>query len=300
MSDRADFGDQAAATPLEKVHLEALLPAISAHSPWLANWLSEGEQRRLSVIFHVLTSPYVVPALNDAARWLDAIQQWSAESDTPPYSQLARRVGNDYRDGLEGMLTHRLPLVLDACRDLMEVTVLVRDFRREPQRLTKWMKTQEDERPRDFGFTKLAKKHSASEEGNRFMTADLDDFVEEYAAHSRTLHPAMWLTDETELTRESQAPRDHYLWAASMTYEIVKHTMAANLQLVLWLADRETPADPRTDDRDFDLPGDGIDLFFDHHEAFLESSGWSELADRAPRYSPRRKSDERTGPPGAA
>ena len=254
VTDQAEPGeaneDELELEPISPEEVRNLLPI----PPTVRAALERQDQQRATALFWI-AGPMMAPAmpaleslLLDAERMVTLAE----ELGETPQLELAQRVYNDVLDAIDGMLLARDARVLESCRDLMELTVLFRDFEKQPARFVKWQKVPEGERMRAFGFEKLLRKYP--DEPVPYLGPDLDALSIEYTLHSRTLHPAMYLGPRQNLSRSIPEDQlDAVLFYSGMVTEIVRHGTAAVAVLLVFLLTTQDGSDP---DREYDIEFD--------------------------------------------
>ncbi len=201
-------------------------------------------------------------------RIIAATEQWVDATPAHLAKEFVARVSSDFWDGVDGVLKNKVPSVLDPCRDLMELTMLFREFRLAPSGFRRWSSIKEPNSLGEFKFGKLARRFPDQPlEGFR----DVDAALTEYTEHSRTLHPQFPLTFPLELSREpANLPKGAVLpWALSMILEVLRHTHSALVEFGLWHSERFDPkavdasreTDPALalDDADFETVHDWLE-----------------------------------------
>jgi hypothetical protein len=256
--------------PVRRASSGLLFEAFENISPAVINMLRTEDDRRMLHLFELnmhmrgLLDAFeeLVVLTQDLAGWGDAIAE-------EPYTSIAVRVHSDVQDAINGVLTGKSAAIMDACRDLMELAALLRDFREEPQRIAKWVKSDESNRGRDFGFSHLMRKSGKPLE---FMGTNVSANLAEYTYHSRNLHPAMWKGNSSELDRSAELPQDAHrpFWLASFGSETVKHGLAAAFQLLLWFAKQKSDQEP--EDFVFPPPNDAMRSWLDTHYQWMEDN----------------------------
>jgi hypothetical protein len=177
--------------------------------------------------------PLALDALDSLERDVATLEDASAALGDHNIQLLMRRIRMDLRDAFDGLLEGHHARILEPSRDLMEVAVLIRDFRREPQRYEKWLTIKEEDRPREFSFGRLLHKYP---DEAIYPGADPGALFTEYTMHSRTLHPAAPLTFPIELSRADDIPADLAVpWSAPSVAEILLHGIAALIEAIQWL-----------------------------------------------------------------
>lgn len=236
-------------------------------APTIARRITHANEVRVLVTeAFIHTAPDCLRALESVAALLTLAEKHPAPNAPAPYAALVVRARSDFDAAFDGILQMRSAAVLDPCRDLMEISVLVRDFTKEPQRVTAWMKASEEIRGRQFGFRKLLTKHP---EPMFFTGADQTQNQQEYSEHSRTLHPAMWVADERELSRDTETSNPA-IWVRLMGTELIRHAGDAALHLLQWHSPTNTSEAPDAGDRITSFLDD-IFAWLDSHYAFLDT-----------------------------
>jgi len=234
------------------VYFGSIADLATTHAPRVASVLQREDRTRATMMFHLMSRAHLpLQALEELTSFIDSLVEWADTSKLSPQRQFANRIRTDMQSGIDAMLRLHMAEVLDPCRDLMEVTVLLSDFWHEPQRLAKWLRSSEDVRRREYGFGKLL--HKAPEEHLVGLGSDRDKVMSEYTAHSRTLHPAPPTIVEYELARtpvELEEGQDPALWLMFTANEIARHTQFAAIQLFAWLCETASDFEPE----DFPLP----------------------------------------------
>lgn len=225
------------------LHAGDVLDALQEAYPRIHQLLHQSDQRR-TLTLAVLHSedPDTLGAIEAASRLLEGLNELIQRQPAELAGEFVTRITSDFIDGLDGMLEHKVSAVLDPCRDLMELSVLFREFRVLPHRFDRWREIDEVNRLRDFSFGRLLKNrkdHPISGFGN------IESALAEYTQHSRTLHPAVPLTNPNELARApGLVPPEAVLdWAHAMGSEVLRHTMIAFEQFIEWHIDRIAPVD---------------------------------------------------------
>ena len=260
-SDTATSEDE-----LARVSFAEILGPMANFAPTLAANFDAADQRRGWVAIHLMTSQYGAGALEELITFADGLV-WLADRAETPVKELARRIRNDINDGIDGMMQTKEALVLSACRDLMEVTVLARDIRKDKQRLRKWLASDENTRRQDFGFNRELRMYS--HESIPYMD-NIEAVGIEYTLHSRSLHPAPATESATELSHDTPERLSGAAWVSNFVYEISRHGLSALRQVLEWLLSDFRDTWPDEDDPDQPggfLPPDGglLDLFEASH-----------------------------------
>jgi len=219
-------------------HAGDLLDALENTHPRLGALLHQSDQARtLTLALLRSDETGTLDAIEAASRLLFGIADWVAKQPAPLAAEFASRITSDFIDAIDGMLEHKLCAVLDPSRDLMELSVLFREFHLHPGSFDEWQRADEVHRLGKFSFGRLLAKHR---ERPISGLSDIESAFAEYTQHSRTLHPAAPLTDRNELARAPvRLSVDGVLeWAHRMTSETLRHTMIAFLEFIAWHAER--------------------------------------------------------------
>lgn len=219
-------------------HAGDVLDAMQDTHPRLGGLLHRADQARtLTLSLLRYEAGGALDAIEATSRFLYGMDDWVRKAPVPLAPEFVSRITSDFVDGIDGMLEHKVSAVLDPCRDLMELSVLFREFRLRPISFEQWQRADQVHYLGQFSFGRLLKRHP-----NERITGfpDIEEAFVEYTQHSRTLHPAMPLTDGLELARAPlQLPSADALgWALSMAAETLRHTMIALEEFNLWHLDR--------------------------------------------------------------
>src|SRR4051794_39819081 len=124
MPDHHDRGVES--TP---VHFGDLVHGAEHEQPLFARLFHDADQRR-TVSMSVLQSSGdgTVEAIEAVSRLLFATMEWVGADGEPLANEFVTRIVSDFEDAADGMLDQKLSSVLDPCRDLMELSVLFREF----------------------------------------------------------------------------------------------------------------------------------------------------------------------------
>ena len=198
----------------------------------VVRWKRARKNRATSVATF-MPNRLALEALVEIESMIDAIETATATLDDPTVSQFFGRIHSYFADALDGVFERRPSRLMDAARDLIEVAVLLRDFRHEPQRFDKWKRVTEEDRPQEFGFNKLLRKYPA--DPLTWIGENPDETLQEYIYHSRTVHPAFPLTEDLELSRGFEPDDASFIQLAFDAVEVIRHTMCALAQAVQWL-----------------------------------------------------------------
>lgn len=243
----------------QMVHTEDVLDAMHDTHPRLGGLLHRADQSRtLTLSLLRAEDSGTLDALEAASRLLYGTTDWVAKVPATLAAEFASRLTSDFEDGVDGVLENKMSAVLDPCRDLMELSVLFREFRLRPASFDRWQRPKEVHHSGEFGFGRLVKRFP---DLPLIGYPDAESAFTEYTQHSRTLHPQVPLTDLNELARAPEqlpefAARE---WALSMTVEVLRHTMITLQEFHIWHAERADLAtiDARTE---IDIDIDDIDV----------------------------------------
>lgn len=235
---RAKKMDQTHHLVVEVVHAGDVLDGMQDTHPRLGGLLHRADQSRtLTLSLLRAEDSGALDALEAASRLLYGTTDWVAKVPATLAAEFASRLTSDFEDGIDGVLENKMSAVLDPCRDLMELSVLFREFRLRPASFDQWQRPKEVHHSGEFGFGRLVKRFP-----DLPLTGypDAESALTEYTQHSRTLHPQVPLTDLNELARAPAhlpelAARE---WAVSMTVEVLRHTMITLQEFHTWHAER--------------------------------------------------------------
>jgi len=198
--------------------------------------LAKTDQRRAWVAVHLMTSPTALTALEQLKGFANGVSLWADEvTNQPVASLLAHRIVNDIDDSIDALLALKAHGILNSCRDLMEVAALLRDFRKSRQRLSKWLRSDDDVRRQSFGFGKVLYLYRS--DPIAYVQSDPAEIMTGYTVHSRTLHPAPATSGDDELSHDAPDEVFGPQWVQSWTYEILKNAMAATQQMGEWMSE---------------------------------------------------------------
>lgn len=262
--------DQAQHLGAEVVHAGDVLDAMQDTHPRLGGLLHRADQSRtLTLSLLRADDSGALDALEAASRLLYGTADWVAKVPAPLAAEFASRLTSDFEDGIDGVLETKMSAVLDPCRDLMELSVLFREFRLRPASFDQWQRPKVVHHSGEFGFGRLVKRFP-----DLPLTGypDAESAFTEYTQHSRTLHPQVPLTDLNELARAPEQIPEVATgeWALSMTVEVLRHTMITLQEFHIWHAER---VDPEIIDTHIDIDIDLDDIEVVHGWLECRSEG---------------------------
>ncbi|GAA3027760.1 hypothetical protein [Microbacterium dextranolyticum] len=220
-------------------HAGDVLDALRDTHPRISGLLHRADQAR-TLTLSILRSDAsgALDAIEATSRFLHGMDDWVRKVPAPLATEFVARITSDFIDGVDGVLEHKVSAVLDPARDLMELSVLFREFRLRPKSFEQWQRADQVHHLGQFSFGRLLKRHP----GERITGfPDIEEAFAEYTQHSRTLHPAMPLVDGLELARAPlQLPAAGVLtWVLAMIAETLRHAMIAVEEFNLWHVARE-------------------------------------------------------------
>lgn len=245
-------------------HLGDGAGAADAH-PRLRATLQHAEHVRSRTLSVLAEEPSgALDAVEAMTRILAATELWVDVAPASLAKEFVGRISSDFWDGIDGVMRNKLSSVLDPCRDLMELTMLFREFRLAPTGFKRWSNIKDPNSLGDFKFGRLARRFPGQPlQGFR----DVDAALTEYTEHSRTLHPQFPLTFPLELSREpvNFSERAVLPWALSMILEVLRHTHSALVEFGVWHGERfDSQAVDATREIDPVLALDAADLEIVH------------------------------------
>lgn len=231
MNDAPDWGsgDQTA-EPFED-GLYGIASLLSGWAPSLTTALLDEDRRRQHTLLTLATHfPQTLVGANRAIEVATAAVEFVGHSDFEPLGELVRRTAANLQISFDGVLTRRESVVMDTCRDQMEIAALAQDFLHEPQRIPKWLSGKD--RAREFGFKRLIEKY----ESDLLIppTGGRPGLLREYAAHSEGLHPRAETVNPGTLPK-TPVPISLEWWLPMTMREILHHAHATLAQLDLAL-----------------------------------------------------------------
>ncbi|PZE62003.1 hypothetical protein [Curtobacterium sp. MCLR17_044] len=222
-------GDQTA-EPFEG-GLYGVASLLSGWAPSLTAALLDEDRRRQHTLLTLATRfPQAFAGANRALELATAAVDFVGHSDFEPLGELVRRTASNLKISFDGVLTRRESVVMDTCRDQMEIAALAQDFLHEPQRIPKWLLGKD--RAREFGFKRLIEKHES--DLLVLPTGGRPELLREYAAHSEGLHPRADAVNPVSLPKVP-VPSSLEWWLPMTMREVLHHAHATLAQLDLAL-----------------------------------------------------------------
>jgi hypothetical protein len=211
--------------------LYGIASLLSGWAPTLATaLLDEDRQRQHTLLTLAMHFPQTLAGANRASDIAAAAVEFVGHSDFEPLGALVRRTAANLQISFDGVLTRRQSVVMDTCRDQMEIAALAQDFLHEPQRIPKWLSGKD--RAREFGFKRLIEKYES--DLLILPTGGRPELLREYAAHSEGLHPRADAVNPVTLTK-TPVPIALEWWLPMTMREILHHAHATFAQLDLAL-----------------------------------------------------------------
>jgi hypothetical protein len=211
--------------------LYGLATLLSGWAPTLTAAILEEDERRQHTLLTLATRfPQVLVGANRAFEIAAGAVKFVEQSDFAPLGDLVRRAAVNLRISFDGVLARRESVVMDTCRDQMEIAALAQDFLHQPQRISKWLSGKD--RAREFGFKKLIEKYDS--DLLILPTGGRAELLREYAAHSEGLHPRADSVNPLMLPK-TPVPVSVEWWLPITMREILHHTHATLAQLDLAL-----------------------------------------------------------------
>ena len=232
MDDAPESGSSdPAAEPFEG-GLYGIASLLSGWAPTLATaLLNEDRQRQHTLLTLATHFPQALAGANRAFEIVAAAVEFVGHSDFEPLGALVRRTAANLQISFDGVLTRRESVVMDTCRDQMEIAALAQDFLHEPQRIPKWLSGKD--RAREFGFKRLIDKYES--DLLILPTGGRPELLREYAAHSEGLHPRADAANPVTLPK-TPVPIALEWWLPMTMREILHHAHATFTQLDLALS----------------------------------------------------------------
>lgn len=112
--------------------------------------------------------------------------EFSQTTHAPPFGRLLEILAADTFRGFEAILVDDSKVLSDACRSIMEVTVLLTEWGFDPARMTQWWESDEARRAQMFSFGNVLNrvhKHLGIDDQHVL------DMKAHYRVHSMWLHP---------------------------------------------------------------------------------------------------------------
>jgi hypothetical protein len=147
--------------------------------------LKKAERSKRTVTDRLQKTPEALRGIDDLLAYLDhARQKIESSQDLSELRLFVARAQEDIEVGVVAVFNGMIAVAVDACRDIMEMEMLLREFVAEPSLVEKWYTKDERERLRYFRPALLREKR-AKREG--VDVKGLQDSVD-YSNHSAGLH----------------------------------------------------------------------------------------------------------------